>query len=97
MCEETCQHVARCPEVGRTLAFKQSTNDIERWLGSNTTHLDMQHLLLWYLHGRDSITCLEYATELDLPPIMQELAISQDIIGWDHFMMGMVLRQFVTV
>jgi hypothetical protein len=93
-CEETCQHVARCPEVGRTLAFKQSTNDIERWLGSNNTHLDMQHLLLWYLGG---CRCLECATELDLPPIMHELAISQDIIGWDHFMMGMVSRQFVNV
>jgi hypothetical protein len=28
---------------------------------------------------------------------MQALAISQDTIGWDHFMMGMVLRQFVKV
>ncbi len=55
----------------------------------------MHHLLLWYLDGRGSITCLESTTELELPPIMQELAISQDIIGWDRFMMGMVLRQFV--
>jgi hypothetical protein len=96
-CEETCQHVACCPDLGRTLAFKQSTNNFEQWLGSNNTHPDMQHLLLWYLCGRGSITCLECATELDLPPIMQELVISQDIIGWDHFMMGMVLRQFVDV
>jgi hypothetical protein len=28
---------------------------------------------------------------------MQELAISQDTIGWDHFMMRMVLRQFFEV
>ncbi len=28
---------------------------------------------------------------------MQELGISQDTIGWDHFVMGMVSRQFVKV
>jgi hypothetical protein len=79
------------------LAFEQSSSKVERWLDNNNTQPDMQHLLLWYLRRRGLISCLDCATALELPPIMQELAISQDIIGWDHFMMGVVLRQFVKV
>ncbi len=96
-CEEICQHGAQCTEVGRMLAFEHSSSKVERWLDNNNTQPDMQHLLLWYQCRRSSISCLDCATALKLPPIMQELAISQNTIGWDHFMMGMVLRQFVKV
>jgi hypothetical protein len=97
MCEETCQHVAQCPEEGRTLAFEQSANDMERWLKSNNTHLDIQNLLVQYLYRRGSISCWDCATALDLPPIIQRLAISQDIIGWDHVVMGMVSKQIAKI
>jgi hypothetical protein len=59
MCEETCQHVAQCPEEGRTLTFKQSSNNMERWLKSNNTHPDIQNLLLQKFHGRGSTSCLD--------------------------------------
>jgi hypothetical protein len=55
----------------------------------------MQNLLLQFLQGCGSISFLDCATELDLPPIMKKLAISQDIIGWDYLMMGMVSRLLV--
>ncbi len=97
MCEETYQHIARCPEYGPTLAFEQSANNMERWLKSNNTHPDIQNLLLRFLHGRGSISCLDCATALDLPPIMQRLLISQDIIGWDHFVMGMISKQIAKI
>jgi hypothetical protein len=97
MCEETCQHITRCPEEGRNLAFKQSANNMERWLRSNNTHPDIQNLLLRYLCGRGSILCLDCTTALDLPPIMQKLAISQDIIRWNHYMMGMVSKQIAKI
>jgi hypothetical protein len=90
MCKKTCQHVAQCPEEGRTLAFKQSANNMERWIKSNNIHPDIQNLLSPYLHGCGSISCLDCATALDLPPIVQRLVLSQDIIRWDPFVMGMV-------
>jgi hypothetical protein len=96
-CEETCHHVAQCTEAGCMLAFEQSSSEVERWLDNNNTQPDMQHLLLQHLRGRDLISCLDCATALELPPIMQELVISQYTIRWDHFMMGMVSRQFVEV
>ncbi len=93
-CVESCSHVGRCQEVGRTLAFKQSTQMIEQWLKKNNTHPDIQSLLLRYLCGRDSTTCSECSKELDLPHIIKEFAVLQDIIGWDGFIMGMVSSNF---
>ena len=43
------------------------------------------------------VTCLECAISLELPPAMQNLARSQDIIGWDLFMMGMLSKQMAPV
>jgi hypothetical protein len=34
-CKETCIHIAWCPESGRSKAFHQSTETVERWLGKN--------------------------------------------------------------
>jgi hypothetical protein len=53
----------------------------------------MQSLLLRYTWGRGTVTCLECAISLDLPPVMQNPACSQDIIGWDLYMMGMLSTQ----
>jgi hypothetical protein len=96
-CIETCQHIARCPEAGRASAFAQSTDELELWFSANNTHPDMQSLLLRYTRGRGTVTCLECAISLELPPVMQNLARSQDIIGWDLFMMGMLSKQMAAV
>jgi hypothetical protein len=96
-CIETCQHIARCPEAGRALAFAQSMDKLELWFSANKTHPDMQSLLLRYTRGRGTVTCLECAVSLDLPPVMQNLARSQDIIGWDLYMMGMLSKQTAAV
>ncbi len=94
---ETCQHIARCPEAGRAAAFAQSTSDLEIWLRNSRTHPDMQSLILEYTRGRRQVTCLAYAISLELPPFMHELARSQDVIGWDHFMMGMLSTHMANV
>jgi hypothetical protein len=57
------------------LAFEQSSSKVEKWLVNNNSQPVMQHLILWYLHRRSSISCLDYATALELPPIMQELQL----------------------
>ncbi len=80
-CKESCSHIAHCPEEGWAQAFEQSAKAMEVWLDTNKTHPDLQSLLLRYLQGRDTISCSECAAELNLLPIIQEFALSQDIIG----------------
>jgi hypothetical protein len=44
------------------------------------------------VHAR---TCLKCSIILNLPPIYQDFAASQDIIGWDRFVMGMVSHKLL--
>jgi hypothetical protein len=71
---ETCQHIAWCLKPGRAAAFAQSTNDLELWLCNNSTHPDVQSLILKYTRGWGTATCLECAISLELPQFMQDLA-----------------------
>ena len=96
-CKETCTHIALCPEMGRTEAFKQSTREVGWWLEEHKTQPDLQSLLLMYLCGRGTKTCMECTLSLQLSYAYQEFAISQDIIGWDRFVMGMVSTKLLLI
>ncbi len=89
-CRKTCKHVAKCPEVGHAQAFSQSASELELWLTKNNAHPNLRSLLLRYLQGRGALSCYKCATALNLPHIFQEFSQSQDVIGWDNFVMGMV-------
>jgi hypothetical protein len=89
-CHETCKHVAHCPKVGRSATFLQSTQGVEQWLKHNNTHPDLQSLLLKFLQGRGTLTCLECSLALNLPHILQDFAELQDVNVWDNFAVGMV-------
>jgi hypothetical protein len=87
-CEETCSHIARCPEAGCTAAFQQSVSGITFWMADNATHPDIKAVVTTYTLGRGRVTCAACAD--GYPSIIQEFAVSQDKIGWENFMMGMV-------
>jgi hypothetical protein len=71
--------------------------EVERWFSEEKTHPDLQSLLLLYICGQRTKTCLKCALDLHLPLIFQEFAKSQDIIGWDHFMMGMISTKLLPI
>ena len=96
-CNETCKHIVRCPEVGQAAAFQESTNAVKNWMETSGTHLDVKVLLLRYIRGRGTTTCLKCADCLDLPPILCEYAATQDAIGWDNFVMGMVSHKLLAI
>ena len=56
---ETCKHVAQCPESGRTEAFAHSSEEVEKWMLAQHSHPNLASLLLAYLRGQGSTTCLE--------------------------------------
>jgi hypothetical protein len=61
------------------------------------TNVNVKELLLAYLRGRGTTTCLECACNLNLPPILCEYASAQGIIGWDNFVMGMVSHKLLPI
>ncbi len=97
MVDASHEHIAWCPKEGHASAFVQSTQDVKQRLSDNNTHMDVQQLLLQYLQCHGSISRNDCSINLDLPPIMGGMALSQDIIGWDHFMMGMVSQKLLQI
>jgi hypothetical protein len=96
-CNKTCKHIAHCPEAGWAAAFLQSTNKAEKWMDGTSTHPNVKLLLPRYLRGRCLITCMKCSDNLNLPPIFQEYAISQDVIGWENFVMGMISNKLLAI
>jgi hypothetical protein len=96
-CLELCKHIARCPDTRQMHAFMQSVTGVKIWLEKNSTHPNLQSLLLKYLHGRGTITCAKCSMALNMPHIIQEFAVSQDVIGWDSFIMGMVSSKLLPI
>jgi hypothetical protein len=70
---------------------------VELWLKKSNIHPNLWTLLLWYLHGRGSITCSNCSEALNLPHIIQEFVALQDIISWDNFVMGMVSSKLLLI
>ncbi len=89
--EETCSHIEQCPEAGRTATFQQSVSGITSWMADNATHPDVKAVVTAYALGRGQVTCAACADRY--PSIIQEFAVSQDKIGRENFMMGMVLAK----
>jgi hypothetical protein len=56
-CEETCSHIARCLEAGRTAAFQQSVSGITSWMADNATIPDVKAVVTAYTLGRGRVTC----------------------------------------
>jgi hypothetical protein len=90
-CEETCNHIAGCPEAGHTAAFQQSVSGVTSLMADNATHPDVKAVVTAYALSRGRVTCAACAD--GYPSIIQEFAVSQDKIGWENFMMGMVLAK----
>ncbi len=97
VCNKTCKHVAWCPEAGHAAAFAQSTQDVKRWLADHHTQPNLKLLLLHYLRGRGTTTCLKCSDYLNLPHIFRDFAVSQDVIGWDGFTTGMVSTKLLPI
>ncbi len=94
-CEETCAHIARCPEAGHTEAFLQAVVELSRWMTENETHPDLVSVISDYAQGRGETSCIKCAE--DLPLIVREFAISQDKIGWGNFIVGMISTKLLGI
>ena len=96
-CKEMCKNITQCQEPGHAAAFAQSTHRVEAWLDAHGTHPDLKLLLLWYLQEHGTVTCVECSDDLNLPQIVREYAILQDVIDWNNFAMGMISSKLLPI
>ncbi len=64
-------------------------------MNESETHPNLVCVITEYIRGRGDTPCIECAR--DLPMVIREYAISQDKIGWDNFIMGIVLTRLLTI
>jgi hypothetical protein len=95
VCVETCAHIARCPEAGRTEAFLMAVAELSRWMTENETHPDLINVISEFAQGQGKKSCVECAG--NLPTIVREFAILQDQIRWRNFMMGMISTKLLSI
>ncbi len=94
-CEETCSHIALCPEIGCTKAFQQSAVSVAAWMTANAMHSNIKAIVTAYMLGRSQVTCLDCAA--GFPTVIQDIALSQDKIGWGNFMMGIISSKLISI
>jgi hypothetical protein len=68
---------------------------VASWMAANTTHPNIKAAVTAYALGRGQITCLNCAA--GFPTVIQDIAASQDKIGWGNFMMGMISSRLISI
>jgi hypothetical protein len=92
---ETRNHLNVCPDYGRTRLFQESTVVINDWmLEDNRTDSELAYLLSQYIAYRGSRT---FSSLGPMSTAMEEVAASQDAIGWVEFMHGRISKEIRTI
>lgn len=93
--EETCSHVLHCDEVGRVEALQQSIKWLDKWLRKVGTDPTLRSLAICYARNRGSLTMEQLS--FDEGPGYREMGRSQDEIGWQRFLEGIVSKEIVSI
>ncbi len=92
---ERANHLCRCPSQVRTQLFLDNVDELEKWLtAEDRTCPELAYWTIKYILGRDSLTFAELGS---MSTQVQEVADSQDMIGWRNLLEGRVSNKFYTV
>ena len=92
---ETADHVLLCPEAGQVKAFLLCTSALERWLDEADTDSGLTDSIVEYVQPRGTVMMEEAISEA--PPRFRPMALSQDKIGWQRFLEGMISKEITNI
>ena len=92
---ETCAHVLHCREAGRVTALMRSIDLLDGWLEKAGTDRTLRRCIVLFAKGRGShsMSTITYS----MNPIYRRFAASQDAIGWQRFMEGMISKEMLDI
>lgn len=88
----TAAHILHCEEVGWVDAFQQMADGLELWLEDVDTDPELTEVIMECVRARGLLSIAEVCE--GLPGRFQQLGRSQDIIGWQRMLEGMVSVEF---
>jgi hypothetical protein len=92
--DEDHTHLMHCADPGRFALFREGVKALSEWMAKGHTHPDLEKWLPPYLLNRGR---RRFSALVGLPPSLRQLAASQDLIGWDCFLEGMITTHFERV
>ena len=94
-CNKTADHILMCPEAVRVDALMKIIYNVKEWLEDIGTYRYLVYCIVRYAQGRGSRTVEEVCR--GLLQQLQQLATSQDVIGWKRFMECMVSKEMTRI
>ena len=94
--EERSTHLNVCPSIHRTQQFRESVEELEKWLQKEHTHPEIAFWIPKYLLARNRMKFSQLPTIIPrreyivMSSQMKMVAAAQDNIGWVHFLEGKV-------
>ncbi len=93
--KEGANHLCRCPSQVRTQLFLDNVTELEQWLSADDkTCPELAYWTIKFILGRGALTFAELSA---MSMEVQEVAASQDMIGWRNLMEGRVSIRFYSV
>ena len=86
---EDTTHLLHCPDAGRFAHFREEVNKLSEWLSQTHTDPLLNRIITKYILARGASQLADFP---NLPPEQcNKFFYEQDLIGWENFMLGMVL------
>jgi hypothetical protein len=92
---ETAKHVILCPEEGRVEVFMRLSELLERWLYDVNTDPKLAERIVEYVQGRGQELMEEIVR--GAPERFNAMGWSQDKIGWQRFLEGMISKEITRI
>lgn len=86
MPDEDAEHLLHCQDSGRFSLFRSEVNKLAAWLQQSHMDPTLATILTDYVLSRGA----RRFDALDMSAKFHQFAFSQDMIGWDNFMLGKV-------
>ena len=81
-----------CSIKDKTRLFEDHVSQIQEWMETHYTHLDLSSLVVDYLRGRGRSK--RQFVNLGVPDHMRRLSQTQVAIGWRNFTEGKLCKSF---
>jgi hypothetical protein len=92
---ETAEHVILCPEEGHVEVFMRSSELLEWWLYDVNTDPELVECIVKYVQGWGQELMEEIVW--GAPERFNAMGQSQDKIGWQRFLEGMILKEITRI
>ena len=92
--DEDALHLLHCPDHGRQDLFRSEVESLHSWLRDPHTHPSLATMIHSYISHQGSRPMADFAP---CDPVLQRLASSQDVLGWDNFMEGKLSVYFASI